>query len=116
MKPQFNNGEQIPAHGNEIKNTWLEGKKAEAMSKYPVDNQIITTGDGHEIHYDENEGFRDAYLQGAISANEGEERKFSLKEALGMLMEFAVLYHKSERKDIANDAAEYLTDKFNIDI
>lgn len=50
------------------------------------------------------------------TTNEGEERKFSLEEALGMLMEFAVLYHKSERKDIANDAAEYLTDKFNIDI
>jgi hypothetical protein len=53
-------------------------------------------------------------------AGEGEDsgrpaRMFSFDEVDAMLMEFAVMYHKSPCKDIANDAAEYLSDKLKED-
>jgi hypothetical protein len=50
----------------------------------------------------------------ALSAGEGEKgAMFSADQVQAMLIEFALAYHKSQNKDIANDAAEYLYDKLN---
>jgi len=38
---------------------------------------------------------------------------FTKEQVYEMLIDFALAYHKSNNKDIANDAAEYLHDKLN---
>jgi hypothetical protein len=38
-------------------------------------------------------------------------KTFTVDEVDAMLIEFALMYHKNPGKDIANDAAEYLSDK-----
>jgi hypothetical protein len=50
----------------------------------------------------------------ALSAGGGEkETMFTSDQVQAMLIEFALAYHKSPNKDIANDAAEYVYDKIN---
>lgn len=66
-----------------------------ALSKYPVDKQVITTADGHEIHYDENEGLRYAYTQGVLeSVNEITRLKKERAELIKQLREFISLHEK----------------------
>jgi hypothetical protein len=47
----------------------------------------------------------------ALSGEEEKGKLFTVDEVTGMLVQFALAYHLSTNKDIANDAAEYLNDK-----
>lgn len=51
----------------------------------------------------------------ALNGEGEKEKTFTVDQVDAMLMEFALMYHKNPHKDIANDAAEYLSDKLKED-
>jgi len=68
----------------------------EALCLYPIDKQVITTADGHEIHYDENEGLRNAYEIGRKKSESDISRLTAeRKELVDMIRQYIKAYETS---------------------